>query len=223
MRTLFLTSLAFLAPTAIAAGPAKQSVCHQDETGVFNLISISVNAADAHLANHADVLPGAYHPDVDGDGFGDPYGVVLPCPTPGYTLDAGDCDDGNAATNPGAAEVCDDEVDNNCELQIDEECGVACPCAGAPLWDEALENGAPAPGYCVDQSFESGSNYDTQTASGFVRAADLRHSGYGDLGFCIAEDHQSGANMMLWISSEEGIACINDISAWLDVNGTVCN
>lgn len=33
-----------------------------------------------------------------------------------------DCDDGDASVNPGAQEVCDDLIDNNCDGEIDEGC-----------------------------------------------------------------------------------------------------
>lgn len=39
-------------------------------------------------------------PDVDGDG---------------YTVEGGDCDDANAAVNPGAEEVCEDGIDQDCD------------------------------------------------------------------------------------------------------------
>ena len=45
--------------------------------------------------------------DADGDGFCAPE----------------DCDDGDPDVNPGAAEVCDDGIDNNCDGFIDENCG----------------------------------------------------------------------------------------------------
>jgi serine protease len=40
----------------------------------------------------------------------------------GWTTCEGDCDDGNAAVNPAAGEVCGDNVDNNCNGTVDEGC-----------------------------------------------------------------------------------------------------
>jgi hypothetical protein len=39
----------------------------------------------------------------------------------GYLISEGDCDDNNAAVNPGATEVCDG-VDNDCDGEVDEGC-----------------------------------------------------------------------------------------------------
>ena len=58
--------------------------------------------------------------DSDGDGFGDVNQPVEGCiESLGVSFIAGDCDDSNAAISPEALEVCD-EVDNNCDGQIDE-------------------------------------------------------------------------------------------------------
>ncbi|MBK7426240.1 MAG: T9SS type A sorting domain-containing protein [Saprospiraceae bacterium] len=61
-----------------------------------------------------------YYPDLDGDGYGTGAGQSL-CEDPGtgYASLGGDCNDGNAAINPGATEVCDG-IDNDCDSQIDE-------------------------------------------------------------------------------------------------------
>ena len=53
--------------------------------------------------------------DGDGDGYGDPAGELATCSQPpGFVADGTDCDDADPATNPGAAEVCSDGADNNC-------------------------------------------------------------------------------------------------------------
>ncbi len=67
--------------------------------------------------NLATVL---YFPDADKDGYGTGSGVQLCGPIGGNTATVGgDCNDGNAAIYPGAAEICDG-VDNNCNGQTDE-------------------------------------------------------------------------------------------------------
>jgi hypothetical protein len=64
--------------------------------------------------------------DADNDGYytGD---AVVSCDSPGagYTTTVtggGDCDDSNAAINPGATEVCFDGIDNNCDGSLNDGC-----------------------------------------------------------------------------------------------------
>ncbi len=53
--------------------------------------------------------------DSDGDGYA---GFI-----PGMCSEGTDCNDNNSAVHPGAIEICDDGIDNNCDGQIDEtEC-----------------------------------------------------------------------------------------------------
>jgi hypothetical protein len=62
--------------------------------------------------------------DSDGDGYGDDETERLGCGDeegPGVATEDGDCDDDNTEIHPGATEVCD-EVDNNCDDQVDEGC-----------------------------------------------------------------------------------------------------
>ena len=70
-----------------------------------------------------DELPiNVYYADSDGDGDGDPFIPNSSClanaPT-GYVTNANDCDDTNAAINTSAIEICDN-IDNNCDTQVDE-------------------------------------------------------------------------------------------------------
>ena len=58
-----------------------------------------------------------FYADVDGDGYGDAANDVCACVTSGVhdTADASDCDDGSVSVNPGATEVYDDGVDQDCD------------------------------------------------------------------------------------------------------------
>jgi len=51
----------------------------------------------------------------------DAWQVCRDADNDGYTEDV-DCDDGNAAINPLAAEQCGDGIDNNCDNVVDENC-----------------------------------------------------------------------------------------------------
>ena len=61
-----------------------------------------------------------FYTDADGDGFGNEASPVQACEIQaGLSTIAEDCDDGNAQISPLAQEVCDD-IDNNCDGQVDE-------------------------------------------------------------------------------------------------------
>lgn len=61
-----------------------------------------------------------YLVDEDGDGFGSADNTIIACELrDGLTNLDGDCDDTNVQLNPLATEVCD-EIDNNCDGNIDE-------------------------------------------------------------------------------------------------------
>jgi len=62
-----------------------------------------------------------WYDDADSDGYGDPAAASISCAAAsGAVADGTDCDDDDAAINPGADEICD-EVDNDCDNDIDED------------------------------------------------------------------------------------------------------
>ena len=67
----------------------------------------------------------AVYLDTDGDGFGDDATITLSCPDDipdSYTTDGNDCDETDPSINPAASETCGDDVDNNCNEEVDEDC-----------------------------------------------------------------------------------------------------
>jgi hypothetical protein len=83
-----------------------------------------------------------FYTDADGDGFGTGPGTPRCHPSGALmAMVTGDCDDGSAATHPGAVEVCSDVVDNDCNGAadcLDASCAadLACGpslCSGGPF------------------------------------------------------------------------------------------
>lgn len=70
----------------------------------------------------------AFYSDVDGDGYGSEGMSSWCAEIPGFTLEGGDCDDGDPGTNPNAAESCNGK-DDDCNGEADDD---AMLCAKAP-------------------------------------------------------------------------------------------
>ncbi|MCB9744160.1 MAG: putative metal-binding motif-containing protein, partial [Alphaproteobacteria bacterium] len=81
----------------------------------------SCNEVDDDCNGEVDDAAGdTWYADVDGDGYGDADTSTQSCAdAEGYVADSSDCDDLRADANPGEAEACD-EVDNDCDGQVDE-------------------------------------------------------------------------------------------------------
>ena len=78
------------------------------------------NDCDGAIDDGASGAP-TWYADRDGDGYGEDRVSYVGCtPPPGYSAAGGDCDDGDAAINPGADERCD-LLDNDCDTVIDED------------------------------------------------------------------------------------------------------
>ena len=87
-----------------------------------------LDSTDCDDSNAAINPRTVWYKDADGDGYSDGTNLIQ-CPrTLGYNLPAdlisisGDCNDNDLTIHPGAAEVCGDGTDNNCNGQVDEGC-----------------------------------------------------------------------------------------------------
>ena len=106
-----------------------------------------------------DSIMETYYWDADLDGYGNSSLTKQDCrPTGRYVLLSGDCNDADPLINPGASEVCGDDIDNNCDGNIDEGCD--CPDADSdtvcdaddicPGFDDLADADADGTPDCLD-------------------------------------------------------------------------
>ncbi|MFN6093131.1 MAG: MopE-related protein, partial [Bacteroidota bacterium] len=65
-----------------------------------------------------------YYVDADGDGYGNAAITTTSCtgtPT-GFVNNSTDCNDNASSINPGATEICSNNIDDDCDGQTDENC-----------------------------------------------------------------------------------------------------
>jgi len=94
---------------------------HPGAVEVCDTIDNDCDGGTDDLDPEGPVDPATWHPDADGDGFGDPAVSFVACEPEGRVADATDCDDGSTAVHPGAPEVCNAGVDDDCNPATDEE------------------------------------------------------------------------------------------------------
>jgi hypothetical protein len=133
------SSTGFPASTALATGPRYVGTAgSQTGSALVGLGDVDNDGANDFAVGSPGFSSGAgavhlvvgygprdWYTDADGDRFGLDGSAQERCGdtvTPGFALSAGDCNDGNLAINPGAAEVCDG-IDNNCDGLRDDDLG----------------------------------------------------------------------------------------------------
>ncbi|MCK6522328.1 hypothetical protein L6R49_12915 [Myxococcota bacterium] len=121
------------------------------------------------------------YPDGDGDGYGDEGGAVTACEvTEGFVAEAGDCDDGDAASFPGAPEAdCEDPKDYNCDGSVGQADGDGDGRSACEDCDDSDSTSYPgAPETCDDRD----NNCDGAVDEGLLVTvyADEDGDGYGD-------------------------------------------
>ncbi len=96
------------------------------------------NEADDNCDGTVDeFVTTVFYEDVDGDGYGNPDATTDACSVPeGYAATDDDCEDEVATINPGAEEICDDGVDNNCDGE-GGECSIDPEASDVVLWGAA--------------------------------------------------------------------------------------
>jgi cysteine-rich repeat protein len=107
--------------------------CHRARCG-DGVIQAGVEACDDGNTNDCDGCSAtctvetlrAWYPDFDGDGYGDAAAAptMATCKPAAMVANNLDCNDQDESANPGAREVCDDGVDNDCD-GLDTVCSTA--------------------------------------------------------------------------------------------------
>ena len=97
--------------------------------------------------------PSTWYADTDSDGYGDRGDTTEACDLPrGYVANASDCEDGDAAVNPGESEVCDAaDTDEDCDGNADDYDNSTGGAGRSPWYadDDGDGYGAPSPRYSL--------------------------------------------------------------------------
>ena len=116
------------ADNGFSAGVAESTTFTATETETILIRtydwSSSQGSFTISVACSSSCTPMNWYADNDGDGYGTDASLVEACDAPAtnYVLLTGDCDDANGAINPGAFEFCWNNIDDNCDGALSEDC-----------------------------------------------------------------------------------------------------
>jgi pimeloyl-ACP methyl ester carboxylesterase len=148
-----------------------QSGTIEYEGGLITIPAVKI-FRDTSLITLLIAVPNTYYADADGDGAGNPDSLVHAAyQLPGVVENNTDCDDGNPAVNPAAAESCN-SIDDNCNGMIDED-------AGTLFYADEDHDGFGDPGQ-MEMACSAPSGYVTDS-SDCNDENDLMHPGAGEL------------------------------------------
>jgi hypothetical protein len=82
----------------------------------------------------------AFYEDTDNDGYGDINSTIVASAANGYVSNNTDCNDNNAAINPGAIEVLANGIDDDCDGTVDEATVGDLRDGGVVFWVDPTDN-----------------------------------------------------------------------------------
>lgn len=99
--------------------------CDDNDASIYPTAPEQCNGIDDNCNGEIDEnIDVTYWADADGDGYGDAAVTIEQCEQPSdYVLNSVDCDDTNDQVNPAAEEICDNNLDDNCNGSENEGCG----------------------------------------------------------------------------------------------------
>jgi len=110
--------------TASATNDAPATFPIGNTTVTWSVTDVNGNVGTATQIVTVNVNPAnIWYVDADGDNYGVAGSTVTACSQPaGYAANTTDCNDGSASVNPGAAEICGNSIDDNCNGTSEEGC-----------------------------------------------------------------------------------------------------